>query len=318
MSRLNFKNEDEETSSSELKINSNSVVDIPTELLELGENIRDMSTDQELEELGQTIREYGQLEPCIVHKNGGKYTIDMGSRRYKACVLSDIPTVKCIVQDKFKDEKERIIIQAIENEHRRNMSTREREKYISQLLEMGMTQAEIAKALHKNKGWISEALKAYSNYQKDKDIFDQIGEEISTRTMADTASLSSEELKEAVEKAKKSDNAKKTFSDSVAKIKKEKTSQDSGESGNESIEADIGFDGDPFSIEIDESGNEEKKSYTEDVKSLDIRYSVTVNDSEKEVRISSLTGFNDELDSILKEEMKKYFSGKGYAINAQQ
>ena len=120
MAKLNFANKSvfgkQEEKNFNIEINDNSVIDIPIELIDIGENIRDMTTDQELEELGQTIREYGQIEPCIVHQEGERYVIEMGSRRYKACKLEDIPTLKCIVRPKFQSEKERIIIQAIEND----------------------------------------------------------------------------------------------------------------------------------------------------------------------------------------------------------
>ncbi len=317
MAKLKFKTDDDEDTNTELKIDKNSVIEIPIEQLELGENIRDMSSDEELEELGETIREYGQLEPCIVHLNNttGKYVIDMGSRRYKACVLSDIPTVKCIVQDEstLQDEKTRIVVQAIENEHRRNMSSRERETYMAKLIELGMTQIEIAKALHKSKSWVSEALKAYSNYQKDKDLFDQLDEEINTRTMSDTSSLSDEELENAIKKAKESNNAKKTFSDEVSKIKKSKKEENIQQ--DESFD-DVDIDSSAFDIGIEDNNDDDKKQYIEDVNNLDIRYSVTINDSEKEIKISTLTSFNEELNDFLKNQIQKFYSDKGYTVNA--
>lgn len=308
MSRLDFSNKSvfakEEEPKEEIKITENSVVEIPLELIDIGENIRDMSTDQELEELGQTIREYGQLEPCIVHKEGERYIVEMGSRRYKACKLEDIPTLKCIVRNKFTNDKERIIIQAIENEHRRDMSSREREVYMAKLIELGMNQIDIAKALHKNKGWVSEALKAYTNYQKDKDIFDGLGEEISTRTMADTANLSTEQLKKAVEKAKVSNNAKKTFSDEIKKQKKENKQSIISEDEENETETN--------SFEIFDNSRQEKD---EKIKNLNVEYTVSINEVTKTVNVNSLIDKNEELNSYIKNQIRIFYLDKGYKIN---
>lgn len=316
MAKLNFANKSvfgkQEEKNFNIEINDNSVIDIPIELIDIGENIRDMTTDQELEELGQTIREYGQIEPCIVHQEGERYVIEMGSRRYKACKLEDIPTLKCIVRPKFQSEKERIIIQAIENEHRRDMSSREREIYMAKLIDIGMSQTEIAKALHKNKGWVNEALKAYTNYQKDKDIFDNLNVEISTRTMADTAYLSKEELENAVAKAKQSDNTKKTFKEEVKKIKDEKKHMEN-EDIDENTESFNIFNNDDFSIDTSEMN--ESNDNIEDVMNLDIKYTVTVNNTEKKIKVNAITKFDDELSTLIKNEIRRYYLEKGYNIN---
>ncbi|MBQ2183483.1 MAG: ParB/RepB/Spo0J family partition protein, partial [Lachnospiraceae bacterium] len=136
----------------------NSYVEIPIADIELEKNIRDTYSDDSLEELGESIVENGQIQPIVVTPKNGKYVVKVGHRRYKACLLKDVKTVKCLVEDDFTSEKDRIVIQAIENEQRLNLSSRERESYIAKLIDLGMSQTEIAKALHKTKGWVSEAL----------------------------------------------------------------------------------------------------------------------------------------------------------------
>ena len=77
--KLDFSNknfnfsDDEEVKNIEIK--EGSVIQIPLSQIELGENIRDVFTDDEsqLIQLGESIKEYGQLEPCIVYKENDKY-----------------------------------------------------------------------------------------------------------------------------------------------------------------------------------------------------------------------------------------------------
>ena len=88
------------------------IVEIPIELIDIGENIRNVNEDDEskLRQIGESIKADGQIEPCIVYQQGERYIIKAGSRRYKACMLCDVPTLKCIIDKKFNDEKERINI----------------------------------------------------------------------------------------------------------------------------------------------------------------------------------------------------------------
>ena len=317
MAKINFTNKavfsKTEEKNYHIEINENSVIEIPLDLIDIGENIRDMSTDQELEELGQTIKEYGQLEPCIVHQEGERYVVEMGSRRYKACKLEDIPTLKCIVRPKFQSEKERIIIQAIENEHRRDMSSRERELYMAKLLELGMSQKEIANALHKNKGWINEALKAYNNYQKDKKLFDGLNEEISTRTMADTSYLTQEELASAIAKAKKSENTKKIFTDEVKRIKEEKTKKDSNKT-NETTSEEKTNNTKSFDI-FSDSYSEDKNETQKIISNIDLQLSIEINEENKTIKVKSFSNENEELNSFIKNQIRVYYLEQGYSLN---
>ena len=77
----------------------NSYVEIPIADIELEKNIRDTYSDDSLEELGESIVENGQIQPIVVTPKNGKYVVKVGHRRYKACLLKDVKTVKCLVQD---------------------------------------------------------------------------------------------------------------------------------------------------------------------------------------------------------------------------
>ena len=197
----------------------NEVVEIPIEMIDIGSNIRNLDANDEmaLSELGASIKEYGQIEPCVVFPSGDKFVIKVGSRRFKACLDANIPTLKCIIEESFEDEKDRIIKQAIENEHRKDMSPREREAYMASLLKLGMNQTQIAKSLHKGKAWVSEALKAYVVREQNKDLFGQLKEEPRTRDVYNVAKLKDTELQRIIDEAKKNGGTRREFTRAVEK-----------------------------------------------------------------------------------------------------
>ena len=195
----------------------NSLIEIPIDKIVLDKNIRDTYADDSLEQLGDSIVENGQIQPVIVALTDKGYKVKVGHRRVKACMLRDIPFVKCIVEDNFEDEKQRIIIQAIENEQRLNLSSREREAYIAQLLDLGMSQVEIAKALHKTKGWVSEAITAFNFVNDNQEIFEDLVEEPSTRDAWIASKLPKDQLKSAVQEAKNQGGTKEAFKKEISK-----------------------------------------------------------------------------------------------------
>ena len=202
----------------------NMVVQIPMDLIDIGENIRDLDANDELalSELGASIKEYGQIEPCVVYAKGDRFVLKVGSRRYKACVDAEIPTLKCIIENSFEDERDRIIKQAIENEHRKDMSPREREAYMAALLDLGMTQNDIAKSLHKGKGCVSEALRAYRIREENKDLFAGLIEEPCTRDVYNVGKLKTVELEKVIQEAKDNGGTKKEFKRALQKKSEKK------------------------------------------------------------------------------------------------
>ena len=301
-----------------------SVVEIPIELIDIGENIRNVNEDDEfkLRQLGDSIKSDGQIEPCIVYQEGDRYIIKAGSRRYKACVLSDIPVLKCVIDKKFKDKKERIIYQATENEHRDDMNPREREKYMSELLELGMNQNEIAKALHKNKGWVSEALTAHNLLNENNDLQEIIDEDTSTRDVWKMSKLEEDELAEVKKAVKEKGGGKKALKeelDKKLKSKKEKEPDKTElEEENNRIDREFGIE---FEIDDGDSTSDYETSddYTiteneESTLGFSVKYKLnentkkaTFSGNEKEIKSSDFGVF-------LLAQAEKWLTEKGYIV----
>lgn len=319
MAKLDFSNKknpfntlNNENKQQEIEIKENSVVKIPTELIDLGDNIRNVFTDyeEELYELGESIKAVGQLQPCIVYKKNDRYVLKYGSRRFKACLKAEIPTVDCIISNEFQNEKERIFTQAIENEHRKNMTDVERESYINELRKMGMSIEEIAKGLKKSKGWISKSLKAFEIREKNSDILGVLADEVDTATMYQFNKLSNEKLTEIIEDVKAENNTSENLGikirNEISKQKQEKKEKENLENNTLNDSFDFNIEEDNSTIEIDNTEYDNKKI-------LYIRYSI-IEDNET-MKLNDISLNNTELDSILKETIKKYYQEKGFNID---
>lgn len=287
----------------------NTLVEIPLEMISIGKNIRDDEIiDSDLKELGESILQNGQIEPAIVYYNekDNKYILKIGHRRYKACYAVGKTTLKCIISESFKDEVDRIVTQAIENEHRLNMSPVEREKYIKNLLDLGLKQEEIAKKLNKNKGFISEALKAYNVRTELSEIIGtSLTEEPSTRSMWKASTLSPDAVKRAIENASVKGGTKKDFKDEIEKEFKARKNDEINEE-EENIEFNIDFDEE---YEIEQKKLSPSKTYS-------IMNKVTINENEKKVTIEKILGSDDEeLNLYLQQKIKEFYSEKGYSFN---
>lgn len=304
-------------------IDSSKVVKIPVSLLEIGENIRNQKDDSELEELAESIKEYGQLEPVIVYKDGDKYVVKVGSRRARACIVHNIPTVDCIVSDNpWKDEKERIILQAIENEHRINMSTKERETYIKKLQDIGLSNNEIAAALHKPKSMISEALKALDARNENADIFENLDGETSTRSTYDFSTLSKEQKENVKEKVLENGNTADAFTQAVKeekeRIKKEKQAKESEKNNSENItndEVNSMFDideSDDFDIiEFDDS--EESEETKETTIGINLKYSINETDKVFKWTCDRKT-LTSKVEKFILKQIENFYIEEGYSI----
>lgn len=232
-----------------------SFVDLPISMVTLDENIRDIYADDSLEELGDSILEHGQIQPIVVYPRDGKYIVKVGHRRYKACLLRDIPTIKCIIQDDFEDEKQRIITQALENEQRLNLSPRERERYIARLVELGLSQVEISRVLHKTKGWVSEALTSHKLVSKNKELFNGLSEEPSTRDTWKASTLSEEQFKSAISEAEKSGGTRDAFKKAVSKRYKENVNRkNKSNSAETTLKCSLIVDAEKMSVVFNGSG----------------------------------------------------------------
>ena len=111
-----------------------------------------------LEELADSIREYGLIQPIIVSEKEGYYSIIAGERRWRACKLAGLEEIPAIVRE--DDEKKNKEIALIENIQREDLNPFEKALGIKNLMQSyGLTQEEVAKKLGKSRSTIANSIR---------------------------------------------------------------------------------------------------------------------------------------------------------------
>ena len=113
----------------------------------------------ELEELADSIREQGIIQPIIAGDNGdGTYTIIAGERRTRAALLAGLSEVPAIIR-KYSDEK-RMEVSLIENIQRANLNPIEEASAYRQLMDISsLSQDEVAVRVGKNRATVANSLR---------------------------------------------------------------------------------------------------------------------------------------------------------------
>ena len=111
-----------------------------------------------LEELAESIKTYGIIQPIVVTKKDGYYSIVAGERRWRAAKLAGLVEIPAIVRE--DDEQINKEIALIENIQREDLNPFEKALGIRHLMEKyGMTQEQVAKKLGKSRSSISNTVR---------------------------------------------------------------------------------------------------------------------------------------------------------------
>ena len=110
--------------------------------------------EESLQELADSIKQYGILQPLIVQKKGNHYEIIAGERRWRAAKLAGITDVPVLIRE--YDKQQTMEIALIENVQRADLNPIEEAQAFQQLIqEFHLTQEEIANRVSKNRATIT-------------------------------------------------------------------------------------------------------------------------------------------------------------------
>ena len=112
-----------------------------------------------LEELSDSIRENGLLQPILVREYAeGRYQIIAGERRFRACKLAGLTEIPAIILD--RDDKAAAQIALIENIQREDLNPLEEAlAYKSLKEEYDMTQEELSEKVGKSRSAIANSMR---------------------------------------------------------------------------------------------------------------------------------------------------------------
>ncbi len=122
------------------------------------EQPRKLFDDEKLEELAESIKEHGVIQPIIVAKKDDYYQIVAGERRWRASKKAGLKTIPVVVRN--YDERKIREVALIENIQRQDLNAIDTARAIKELMEEhSLTQEEIAKTLGKSRSAIANTLR---------------------------------------------------------------------------------------------------------------------------------------------------------------
>lgn len=130
-----------------------------TDIIPNSEQPRQKFDSEKLMELAESIKSKGLIQPIIVSKQGDKYIIIAGERRWRACGLAGLKKIPVIVKN-INDDKERLELALIENIQREDLNPVEVAVTYKNLIEkFGYTQEELSKIVGKSRSAVANILR---------------------------------------------------------------------------------------------------------------------------------------------------------------
>ncbi len=115
-------------------------------------------SEEALAALANSIREHGVLQPIVVVKDGAKYKIVAGERRYRASKLADLEKIPAIIRT--LDAQNRLELSIIENAQREDLNAIEMATAYAKLKnQFNLSQSEIAVRVGKSESSIVNTMR---------------------------------------------------------------------------------------------------------------------------------------------------------------
>ena len=129
---------------------------------------REKFSEAELNELAESIKLYGVINPIVVRKVGDKYEMVAGERRHKASMLAGKTTIPAIIAE--LNDLEAAQVALIENIQRQDLTAIEEARTYQTILRMGnITQEELAQKVGKTQPTIANKLRLLDLAQEVQD-----------------------------------------------------------------------------------------------------------------------------------------------------
>jgi ParB family chromosome partitioning protein len=112
-----------------------------------------------LEELRDSIREHGILQPIVVRRQGDRYQLVAGERRWRAAKLAGLAEIPAVVREDIPD-RSLLELALVENVQRRDLDAMERARGFQRLIdELGLTQDQVAQKVALRRSTVANHLR---------------------------------------------------------------------------------------------------------------------------------------------------------------
>ena len=111
-----------------------------------------------LEELAESMKQLGVIQPIVLAKDGDYYKIIVGERRWRAAKIAGLKKIPAII--KYLDETSAYEIALVENLQRENLNLIEEARGYRKLVDIfGLSQEEVAQKVGKSRPTVTNALR---------------------------------------------------------------------------------------------------------------------------------------------------------------
>ena len=141
------------------KQDTSDVLRIPVDLIEPNPFQPRMSFDPEaLQELADSVRTFGLIQPLTVRKKGSKYQIISGERRFRACTMAGMDMIPAYIRD--ANDQGMLEMAIVENIQRENLDPIEVAMSYQRLMEeCRLTQEQMADRVGKKRASVANQLR---------------------------------------------------------------------------------------------------------------------------------------------------------------
>lgn len=114
--------------------------------------------EEKLQDLANSIKSNGVIQPLVVRKSGDVYELVAGERRWRASKIAGLKNIPCIVRN--FDDKQNMIVAIIENMQREDLDPIDEANGLKTMIKkLDMTQEEASAAVGKSRAYIANSMR---------------------------------------------------------------------------------------------------------------------------------------------------------------
>jgi len=141
--------------------------DLSIDQIDVGEGIRHTLDKEPLDELANSIKRHGILQPLLVEPGAeGRYNLQIGKRRMAAAKMIGLEKVPAIILEGPLSSEESLAIRLVENLHREDLDPIDEAEAYSTLRNMGTKVSAIARLVGKERPYVSHSMRLLKLHPK--------------------------------------------------------------------------------------------------------------------------------------------------------